>query len=93
MLKLELPGYVCYGSKFGLATLMVSEQFFKIKKSWRFKERCTAVLFGAVFGDGRYAPDCKKDFSACETFTLSVPKILRKGRRAGAKEFCILQAT
>ena len=24
---------------------------------------------------------------------LSVPKILRKGRRAGAKEFCILQAT
>ena len=49
--ELKLPGHVCYGSKMGLATLVVSDQFFKIKRSWRFEERCTAVLFGAVFYD------------------------------------------
>ena len=31
---LELLGYVCDGSKFGLATLVVSDQFFKFKRSW-----------------------------------------------------------
>ena len=47
----KLVGHVCYGSKMGLATLVVSDQFFKIKRSWRFEERCTAVLFGAFFYD------------------------------------------
>ena len=56
---LKVPGYVCYGSKFGLATLVVSDQFFKIKRSWRFEERCTAVLFGAVFVMTVDAQDCK----------------------------------
>ena len=28
-----LPGYVCYGSKFGIATLVVSDRFFKIQRS------------------------------------------------------------
>ena len=37
--NLELPGCVCYGSKFGLATSLVSDQFRKIKRSWRFEER------------------------------------------------------
>ena len=35
------------------------------------------------------APDCGKDLDVDETFILNVTKILREGRRAGAKEFCI----
>ena len=31
--NLELLGYVCYGCKFGLAILMVSDRFFKMKRS------------------------------------------------------------
>ena len=49
--ELKLVGHVCYGCKMGLATLVVSDQFFKIKRSWSFEERCTAVLFGAFFND------------------------------------------
>ena len=33
MPELKLPGHVFYGSKVGLATLVVSDQFFKIKRS------------------------------------------------------------
>ena len=36
---LQLPGYVCYGCKFGLAKLVASDQFFYIKRSWRFEQR------------------------------------------------------
>ena len=64
VLNLKLLGYVCYGSNFGLATLMVCGSvffFFKIKRSWRFEERCTAVPFGAVLVMAVNAPDCKKD--------------------------------
>ena len=43
--NLELPGYVWYGGKSGFATLMVSEQFCTIKRSWKFEERCAAILF------------------------------------------------
>ena len=43
--NLQLLGYVCYGCKFGLATLLVSDQFFKIRRSWRSEERWAAVLF------------------------------------------------
>ena len=32
VLELQLPGYVCYGSKLGLATLVASEQFFEITR-------------------------------------------------------------
>ena len=35
--------------KLGSPLLVVSGGFFKIKTFRRFKERCTAVLFGAVF--------------------------------------------
>ena len=34
--NLELPGYVCYGNKSGFATLLVSEQFCTITRSWKF---------------------------------------------------------
>ena len=35
-----------------------------------------------------YALDCGKDLEVCETFILKVTKVLREGRRGGAKEFC-----
>ena len=56
VLELELSGYVCYGSKFGFATLAVSDL-------WRIEPRCTAVPFGAIFIVAVYAPGCKKDSS------------------------------
>ena len=80
---------MCYGSKFGLVTLVVSDQFFKIKRSWRFEERCTAVLFGAVFDMAVCAPDSKKDLDEYGTLIMNVTRILWEGRRAGAKDFHI----
>ena len=68
------------GSKFGLATLVVSGQFFKIG---------TAVLLGAVFVMAVYAPDCHKDLDVFETFIKNVTKVLWEGRRAGTKVFYI----
>ena len=59
---------------------MVSNQFFKIKRSWRFEERCP---------DAVYAPDCKKDLDVYETFILNVTIILRERRRARAQELYI----
>ena len=50
-----------------LAKLLVSDQFFKMKRSWRFEERCT-VLFGAVFVMTVRATDCKKDLDVYEIF-------------------------
>ena len=69
------------------ANLVVSEQLFNTKSSWRFEERCTAVLFGAVLVIAVYAPDCKQNLDVFETFILKVTKIFREGRRAGANEF------
>ena len=34
-----------------------------------------------------HAPDCGKDLGVCETFILNVPRVLREGRRGGAREF------
>ena len=36
-----------------------------------------------------YVLDCGKDLDVYETFIVNFTKILREGRRAGAKEFCI----
>ena len=89
MPKLELPGYVCFRSIF-LATLVVSDLFFKIeKRSCRFEERCTAVLFGVVFVMAVHALDCKKDFDVHETLIKNVSKNIWEGRRAGTKDFYI----
>ena len=68
---------------------MFQISFSKLKRSWRFEERCSAVLFGAVLCDGRPCSDCKKDLNVYETFILNVAKILREGRRAGAKDLYI----
>ena len=85
--ELKLPGHLCYGGKMVLATLVVSDQFFKMKRSWRFEERCTAVLFGAVFVMTVRAPDCKKDLDVHETFIKTVTKISWEGRRGEANDF------
>ena len=53
---------------------MVSDRFFNVKRSWRYEERQTAVLFGSVLVMAMY-----KD----------VTKVLWEGCRAGAKTFHI----
>ena len=87
--NLTLPGCVCYGSKFGLATLLVSNQFCTIKRSWTFEERCTAILFGTTLVMAAYAPDSSKDMEMYEAFLSGVLEVLRGGRRGGAREFHI----
>ena len=71
----KLHGYACFGSQFGLATLVVSDRFFKIERSWRTEERCTALLFGSVLVMAVYAPDCRKDLDVYETFVKDVTKV------------------
>ena len=62
---------------------------FKIQRSGRFEERCTAVLFGAVFVMTAYAPDCKKDLNVFETLIKNVTNIFWEGRRGEANDFYI----
>ena len=57
---MSLTWYVCHGSKLGLATLLVLDQFCKIERSWRFKEGCAGVLFGTTLEMAVYAPHCAK---------------------------------
>ena len=63
--------------------------FCKIKRSWRFEERCTAVLFGTSLVMAVHAPDCGKDLEMYEPFISSVTEVLREGRRGGAREFYV----
>ena len=76
MLNLDLLVYVCYGRKLELATLVVSDHFFKMKRSWRSEARCRAVLFGSVFVMPVQAPDCHKDLDVYETFIKDVTEVL-----------------
>ena len=86
---LKLLGDVCCGSKFGLATLLVSDHFCTIEGSWEFEERCAAVLFQTTLVMAVCAPDCKKDLDMYEAFVSSVTEVLEEGRRGGARELCI----
>ena len=52
---------MCYDSKFGLAILLVSDQFCTIKRSRRFEERCAV-----------YAPHSSKDMEMYEAFISNV---------------------
>ena len=52
--------------------LLVSDQFCKIMRSWRFEEKSTAVLFGTTLVMAVYAPDCGKDLEIYEAFISSV---------------------
>ena len=85
--NLGLPGYVCYGSKSGFASLLVSEQFCTVKRSWKFAERCTAILFGTTLVMAAYAPDSGKTIEMYEAFISSVLNVLREGLQGGAKDF------
>ena len=89
VLNLNLRGNVCCGSKFGFATLTVSDQFCNIKRSWRLEERCIAVLFEATLAMAVYAPDSSKDMELYEAFISSVFEVLSAGRRGGVGEFYI----
>ena len=64
--NLELPGYVCDGSKSGFATLLVSKQFQTMRRSWRHEERCTAIPFGSTLVMAVYAADSGKDMDLYE---------------------------
>ena len=84
--KVELPGYVCYGIKSGFATLLVCRQFCTIKRSWKFEERCTAILFGTTLVMAVCAPDSSKSMEMHEAFISSVLKVPRDGHPGGAKD-------
>ena len=75
------------GATFGFAALFVSEQFWKIKRSWRHEERCTKILFGSTLVMAVYAPDWAKDMELYEACVSSVLGVLCEGRRGGAKMF------
>ena len=86
---LELKGFVCYGDTHGHPTLLFPEQFCTMKRSWESEERCTATLFGTTMVMTVYAPDSKKSLEIYEECVSSVVKVLREGRRGGAKDFYI----
>ena len=46
--NMELKGFVCHGNKNGCASLLVSDKFSTIKRSWETEESCTAILFGTT---------------------------------------------
>ena len=89
MLNLELSGCACYGSKSGFAKLSVPEQFCTSNKSWKSeeKERCTAILFGTTLVMAVCAPDSRKSLEMYEKCISSVVKVLREGRKGGARDF------
>ena len=74
---LTLLGYVCYGSKFGFATLSVSDQCCTIRRSWKFEERCTAILFGTTVVMAAYALDSGKNTETHEACISSVLEVLQ----------------
>ena len=51
---------MCYGNKNGYASLLVSDKFSTIKRSWETDERCKAILFGTTMVTSVYDPDSKK---------------------------------
>ena len=87
--NLELTGYVCHGGKSGFATLLVSDQFCTMKRSWNFEERCTAIPVGTTVVMAENAPDSSKSLEMFEDCISSVFKVLQEGRRWGATEFLI----
>ena len=63
------------------------KQFCTIKISWKFEERCTAILFGTTLVMAVHAPDSSKSLEMYEACISSVVKVLREGQRGGAKDF------
>ena len=86
--NLELEGFVSYGDKNGYASLLVSDKFSTIKRSWETEEICTAIHFRTTMVMTVYAPDSKKNLEMYEECISSVVK-LREGRKGGAQDFYI----
>ena len=42
--NLELKGFMCYGNKDGYASLLLSDKFSTIKRSWETEERFITIL-------------------------------------------------
>ena len=72
-----------------VASLLVSDKFSTIKKSWEIEERCTEVIFGTTMVMLVCAPDSKKSLEMHEECIASVVKVLREGREGGARNFYI----
>ena len=86
---MELKGFVCYGNRNGYASLLVSDKFSTIKRSWETEERCTAILFRTTMVMSVYAPDSRKSLEMYEECIASVVKVLREGRKGGVRNFYI----
>ena len=80
---------VCHGNKNDYASLLVSDKFSTIKRSWETEERCTAILFGTTMVMSVYAPDSKKSPEMYGECIASVVEVLREGRKGGARNFYI----
>ena len=87
--EFELDCFFWVGTKFGLNTLVVSDLFCKIQRSWRFEERCTAVLCGSAFVMAVSAPDSGKDLEKYRKLVEEMMYNLHEGRRAGRQPFDI----
>ena len=60
-----------------------------MKKSWKFEERCTAILFRTTMVMAECVPDSSKILEMHETCISNVVKVLREGRREGAEDFTL----
>ena len=86
--NLELKG-LCYGNTNGYASLLVSDKFSTIKRSWETEERCTAILFGATMVMSENAPDSKKTWQCTKNASPVWLKISAKVVKGGARDFYI----
>ena len=68
---------------------LVTDQFCTTKRSWKFEERCTTILFGTTLVVAAYAPDSSKSTEMYDAFISSVLEVPREGRRRGAKDLHI----
>ena len=83
----SLKGLCVTVTKMRLASLLVSDKFSTIKRSWVTEERCTAILFGTTMVLSVLAPDSKKSVEMYEEG--SAVKVPREGRKVGAMNFYI----
>ena len=60
---------------------------FAFKRSWKFEERCAAILFRTTTVMAVCAPDSDKSLEMYEAYISGVVGVLREGRRGGAKDF------
>ena len=66
MFQISLSKSVCFGSKTGLTTVLVSKNLPPIQRSWRHEARCTAMLFDKTIVMAVYDSDSDKDWEQYE---------------------------